>query len=157
MHDPRECSHQWHDMATRGQLVSHAGAVAPSMQEGNTHALPPGHPYICGHCAQELTSPDRPSDASPDHQGALAARARLQDAQRPYDRLSGTEARQADFGDWVPTRRLQAIQADINQRQARLADDQRSGEGHTGVTRRPEVTKRVREWRRASQDQGIER
>ena len=44
-----------------------------------------------------------------------------------------------------------------DQRQARLADDQRPGEGHTAVTRIHEVTECVRESLRQSQDQGIER
>ena len=47
----------------------------------------------------------------------------MQDFQRPYDRLDGTTARQADVGDWGPTRRLQTMPVDIDQRQARLADD----------------------------------
>jgi hypothetical protein len=127
------------------------------MQEGNAQALQPGHTYICGNCEQQLTIADMPLEASPDHQGSLEARARLQDLQRQYDCLYETAARQADAGDWAPTRRLQAIQADIDQLRARLADDQRSGEGHTAVTRIQEVTERVREWLRQSQDRGIER
>jgi len=127
------------------------------MPEGNAQALPPGHTDIGGTCEQHLTIPDRPPDASPDHQGSLEARARMQDFQRPYDRLDGTTARQADFGDWGPTRRLQTMQVDIDQRQARLADDQRPGEGHTAVPRIHEVTECVRESLRQSQDQGIER
>ena len=44
-----------------------------------------------------------------------------------------------------------------DQRQARLADDQRPGEGHTAIPRIHEVTECVRESLRQSQDQGIER
>jgi hypothetical protein len=71
------------------------------MPEGSAQSLPPGHADLCDcdTCEQHLTIPDRPPEASPDPQGSLEARARMQDFQRPYDRRYGTTARQADVGD----------------------------------------------------------
>jgi hypothetical protein len=61
-----------------------------------------------------------------------------------YDGLDGTAARQADVGDWGPTERLHAMPREIDQLQARLADQQarpeRQGVERTApVDRTPET------------------
>lgn len=56
---------------------------------------------------------------------------RLRDLRRESDGLYGTAAREADVGNGGPTQRLNGIQREIDQLQARRADDRPHPEPHT--------------------------